>query len=48
MDGKNVCIFAYGQTGSGKTHTMTGILESNKREMRGFIPRSIEYIFDQL
>lgn len=48
VDGKNVCIFAYGQTGSGKTHTMTGSLEGHKQQMRGFIPRSIEYIFDQV
>lgn len=48
VDGKNVCIFAYGQTGSGKTHTMTGSLDGHKQELRGFIPRSIEYIFDQV
>lgn len=48
VDGKNVCIFAYGQTGSGKTFTMTGDLSKEDWDQRGFIPRSIEYIFQQV
>lgn len=42
LDGYSVCLFSYGQTGAGKTFTMHGIGNS---EMRGIIPRAIEYIY---
>lgn len=46
MDGYNVCILAYGQTGSGKTYTMEGNFEDFSA--RGIIPRSVEFIFEQV
>ncbi|CAO4374796.1 unnamed protein product [Caenorhabditis nigoni] len=48
-DGFNGTIFAYGQTGSGKTHTMLGPSNSwSDPELKGLIPRSIEYLFELL
>lgn len=44
LDGYNSCCFAYGQTGSGKTYTMFG----TEGEIRGVIPRSVEYLFGAL
>eukprot|EP01036_Dinobryon_divergens_P027569 gene27569-36366_t len=44
LDGYNCCCFAYGQTGSGKTYTMFG----NDGDIRGVIPRSVEYLFQKL
>jgi len=44
LEGYNCCCFAYGQTGSGKTYSMFG----EDAEVRGLIPRSVEYIFTQL
>ncbi|KAL5570446.1 hypothetical protein UlMin_027021 [Ulmus minor] len=38
-----VCIFSYGQIGSGKTYTMMGRPEP--QDEKGFIPRSLEQIF---
>ena len=46
MQGYNGTIFAYGQTGSGKTYTMTGGIEDY--EARGIIPRTFNYLFDQV
>ncbi|KAL5137659.1 Kinesin-like protein KIN-14C [Glycine soja] len=43
LDGYKVCFFAYGQTGSGKTYTMMG--RPGHLEEKGFIPRSLEQIF---
>lgn len=43
IQGYNVCVFAYGQTGSGKTYTMLG-----DSIMEGIIPKSINYIFEEL
>jgi hypothetical protein len=45
LNGYNCCCFAYGQTGSGKTYSMFG--EGNN-EVRGMIPRSVEFLFQQL
>jgi len=45
VKGFNGTVFAYGQTGSGKTWSMFGI---NTPEGRGVIPRSAEYLFDEL
>lgn len=44
MNGVNSCCFAYGQTGSGKTYTMFG----GEGDVRGMIPRSVEYLFDRV
>jgi hypothetical protein len=44
MNGYNSCCFAYGQTGSGKTYSMFG----EGDEVRGIIPRSVEYLFERL
>jgi len=44
LKGYNCCSFAYGQTGSGKTYSMFGEGE----EIRGIIPRSVEYLFQCL
>jgi len=41
LDGYSVCLFSYGPTGTGKTFTMHGIGDG---EMRGLVPRAIEYI----
>jgi len=45
LDGYNGTIFAYGQTGSGKTFTMSG---SESWKQRGIIPRTFEFVFDEL
>lgn len=45
MEGYNGTIFAYGQTGTGKTFTMEGV---NSPELKGIIPRSIEWIFNNI
>lgn len=45
IDGYNGTIFAYGQTGSGKTYTITGGVESI--ELRGILPRTLSYLFDE-
>lgn len=45
MQGFNGTIFAYGQTGTGKTFTMEGI---DSPELKGIIPRSIEWIFNSI
>lgn len=44
LQGYNSCCLAYGQTGSGKTYTMFG----NDGDVRGVIPRSMEYLFNVL
>lgn len=44
VNGYNCCCFAYGQTGSGKTYTMFG----DEGEIRGVIPRSVEYLFQKI
>lgn len=46
LDGYKVCLFAYGQTGSGKTFTMQGEEQKGNEELRGVIPRSVEYLFE--
>ena len=46
LKGYNGTIFAYGQTGSGKTYTMVGNFENN--ETKGIIPRSFDYIFNEI
>ena len=46
IDGYNGTIFAYRQTGSGKTYTITGGVESIN--LRGIIPRSLSYIFEEI
>ena len=46
IDSYNGTIFAYGQTGSGKTYTITGGVESIN--LRGIIPRSLSYIFEEI
>ena len=45
MKGYNGTIFAYGQTGTGKTFTMEGF---DTPELKGIIPRSIEWIFNSI
>jgi len=45
LQGYNSCIFAYGQTGSGKTHSIFG---EGCNENRGLLPRSIEYLFEEI
>jgi hypothetical protein len=44
LNGFNSCCFAYGQTGSGKTYSVFG----EGGDERGIVPRSIEYLFEQL
>eukprot|EP00798_Chlamydomonas_sp_ICE-L_P001632 gene1632-33022_t len=39
-------IFAYGQTGTGKSHTMEG--KEEPPELRGIIPNSFVYVFDEI
>lgn len=39
-------IFAYGQTGTGKSFTMQG--KDDPPELRGIIPSSFNYVFDQI
>ena len=46
LKGYNGTIFAYGQTGSGKTFTMVGEFENKK--LKGIIPRSFDYIFEEI
>ena len=46
LKGYNGTIFAYGQTGTGKTYTMVGDFKNNIN--KGIIPRSFDYIFDQV
>lgn len=46
MQGYNGTIFAYGQTGTGKTFTMEGV--SDKADLKGIIPRSIDWIFNSI
>jgi hypothetical protein len=46
MQGYNGTIFAYGQTGTGKTFTMEGV--ADKQDLKGIIPRSIEWIFNSI
>ena len=46
IQGYNGTIFAYGQTGSGKTYTIVG--EFGKSDKKGIIPRTFEYLFDQI
>ena len=47
LNGFNGTIFAYGQTGSGKTFTMMGV-DIYDYELRGFIPRTADWIFDYI
>ena len=46
LNGYNGTIFAYGQTGSGKTYTMVGNFDN--QETKGIIPRSFDYIFNEI
>ena len=46
LNGYHGTIFAYGQTGTGKTYIMVG--EFKNQENKGIIPRSFDYIFDQV
>ena len=46
IQGYNGTIFAYGQTGSGKTYTIVG--EFGKSNKKGIIPRTFEYLFNQI
>ena len=46
MQGYNGTIFAYGQTGTGKTFTMEGV--ADKADLKGIIPRSIDWIFNSI
>ena len=46
LKGYNGTIFAYGQTGTGKTYTMVGDFKDQKN--KGIIPRSFDYIFEQV
>jgi len=39
-------LFAFGQTGSGKTYTING--ELSHPEYYGIMPRSFDYIYDQI
>eukprot|EP00741_Cyanophora_paradoxa_P009082 tig00000145_g8795.t1 len=55
LRGYAATVFAYGQTGSGKTYSMSGVEEiigsdtSFKRNgTEGLIPRSIQYMFDEI
>ena len=48
IDGFNGTIFAYGQTGTGKTHTMVGAYQPLTNEQRGVIPRSMQYLFENI
>lgn len=45
-----MCLFAYGPTGSGKTFTMQGPSFDCERstELRGILPRTADFIFDEL
>ena len=46
LKGYNGTIFAYGQTGTGKTYTMVG--DFKDQENKGIIPRTFDYIFEQV
>ena len=46
FDGINCTLFCYGQTSSGKTFTMEGIRED--KDLRGIIPRAMEFIFNKI
>jgi kinesin family protein 5 len=46
MDGYNGTLLAYGQTSSGKTFTMEGV--QNDSELKGIIPRMMDYIFEAI
>lgn len=46
IDGYNGTLLCYGQTSSGKTFTMEGV-HSNE-ELKGIIPRMMEYVFDSI
>lgn len=50
LEGYNCTIFAYGQTGSGKTFTMMGVDPAHESydELRGLIPRTLEYLFESI
>lgn len=50
LQGFNATIFAYGQTGAGKTFTMQGDedMENLTAANRGLIPRTFDYIFEQI
>jgi Cdc6-like AAA superfamily ATPase len=50
LEGYNCTIFAYGQTGSGKTFTMMGVDPAHEQyhELRGLIPRTLEYLFESI
>ena len=44
--GINGTVFAYGQTGAGKTYSIIG--GEPLEVKRGILPRTLDYIFDQL
>ncbi len=44
MDGYNGTLLCYGQTSSGKTFTMEGV--PSNEELKGIIPRMMEYVFE--
>ena len=46
LSGYNGTVFCYGQTSSGKTFTMEGVHDN--KELRGIIPRMMEYIFESI
>ncbi|MEW5308736.1 MAG: hypothetical protein WDW38_000672 [Sanguina aurantia] len=46
LEGYNGTIFAYGQTGTGKSHTMEG--KEEPASLRGIIPNTFHYVFDQI
>ena len=46
LEGINCTLFCYGQTSSGKTYTMEGF--DNNKNLQGIIPRTTEYIFEQI
>lgn len=46
LEGINGTLFCYGQTSSGKTFTMEGIRDDDN--LKGIIPRAMEYIFDTI
>jgi len=54
LEGYNATVFAYGQTGAGKTFTIQGLSPDqalDKRiyfELRGLMPRIVDYIFDKI
>ncbi|CAB1447388.1 unnamed protein product [Pleuronectes platessa] len=46
FDGYNGTVMCFGQTGAGKTYTMTGSTKSYKQ--RGFIPRALQQVFQEI